>query len=91
MKKRTIKELLQLMLEHQELFINGLCHWKYKLHIKSLITFEEAMLLADFINKNRPSKYSSLDAFKYRNKMSFWKPDDLKPRIKWIKKHIERL
>jgi hypothetical protein len=89
--ERTIKELLQLMLEHQELFVSGLCHWKGELWMKSLITFEENLSLGIFIANNRPSKYSSLDTYKYRNNLVFWKPCNIKPRIKWIKKHIARL
>ena len=82
--ERTIKELLQLMLEHQELFTSGLCTWKFELWVKSLITFDEYLLLGVFVDANRPSKYSLLYAY-------YWKPGNIKPRIKWIKKHIARL
>lgn len=91
--ERTIKQLLQLMLEHQELFVGeiGLCHWNFTLYTESLITFKERCLLKDFIDNNRPSKYSSMDAFNDRYRMFYWKSGDIKPRIKWIKKHISRL
>ena len=90
-KERTIKELLQLMLEHQELFVYGLCSWVTNVKINGKITFHEKYVLMDFIYKNRPSKYSSIGAFKYRGRMFYWKSDNIKPRIKWIKKHIARL
>jgi hypothetical protein len=89
--ERTIKELLQLMLEHQELFESGLCNWKNELCFKSLMTIDEYVSLGFFIAKNRPSKYSSISAYKNRHFAHYWKSGDIKPRIKWIKKHIERL
>jgi hypothetical protein len=89
--ERTIKELLQLMLEHQELFVSGLCQWTYALEYMYLITSDEKIILRYFINHNRPSKYSSIGAFKNRDRMFYWKSGNIKPRIKWIKKHIARL
>ena len=38
---RTIKQLLEVMLEHQELFITGLCHWNSLLYNNDIITFSE--------------------------------------------------
>jgi hypothetical protein len=90
-KERTIKELLQLMLEHQELFTHGLCSLVVNVKISGKITSYEKIVLMDFIHKNRPSKYSSIDAFKHKDRMFYWKPNNIKPRIKWIKKHIARL
>ena len=89
--ERTIKELLQLMLEHQELFVSGLCQWTYALEYRYLITSDEQMTLRYFINHNRPSKYSSIAAYKNKNLNYYWESKIIKPRIKWIKKHIARL
>ena len=89
--ERTTKELLQLMLEHQDLFRLGLCRWRVALRGCKIITQEEALKLATYIDKNRPSKYSSIDAFRRRNDIFYWEPREIKPRIKWLKKHIARL
>lgn len=90
-KERTTKELLQLMLEHQDLFRLGLCRWKISLRECKIITQEESLKLATYIDKNRPSKYSSIDAFRKRHSGFYWEPMEIKPRIKWLKKHIARL
>jgi hypothetical protein len=90
-KERTIKELLQLMLEHQELFESGLCNWIFELRYQKIINIEERTSLHRFIKENRPSKYSSIDAFKHRDRMYYWERNNIKPRIKWLKKHIARL
>jgi len=89
MKNRTIKELLQLMLDNQKLFSTGLCFWTIKLFSSRLITENEYFLLNDYIKANRPSKYSSIDAYKYRNTNLYWKENNIKPRIKWLNKHIK--
>jgi hypothetical protein len=43
-----------------------------------------------YIRKNRPSKFSSIDAFECRNSNYYWKIRDINPRIKWLKKHIKK-
>jgi hypothetical protein len=85
-KERTIKELLQLMLEHQELFSGGFCFWVRSLYWDNIMTQEERNTLDKYIKENRPKNLSWLlaDAF-------YWKSGNIKPRIKWIKKHIARL
>lgn len=91
--ERPIKELLQLMLENQKLFINGLCSWKANLYLEDVINMEESIALAIFIDNNKPSKYSSFAAYKHRNARDgyYWQADNIKPRVKWLKKHISRL
>ena len=84
--ERTIKELLQLMLKHQELFNSGLCYWVRDLFWDSKITEEERNILDMYIQKNRPKNLYWLIEDPY-----YWKLGNIKPRIKWIKKHIERL
>jgi hypothetical protein len=85
-KERTIKELLQLMLEHQELFRKGLCMWVGDLCWDKYITSKESDILDKYIQKNRPKNFYWLTGDEY-----YWKDGDIKPRIKWIKKHIARL
>jgi len=59
---RTIKQLLEVMLEHQELFITGLCHWNSLLYNNDIITFSEKQNLSGYIQGNKPSKYSSCES-----------------------------
>lgn len=88
--ERTIKELLQLMLVNQGYFSEGLCLWNSLLCNKGSITHEERIILHQYIRSNRPSKWLSINAYQYRNSPYYWTFDDIKPRIKWIKKHIRR-
>lgn len=88
---RTIKELLELMLENKNLFRIGLCRWASDLHYSSVkINETEHKVLLDYIREHRPSMFSSVDAFKYRNKNFYWPAGEWGPRIKWIKKHIKK-
>ena len=88
---RSVKELLELMLEHQEIFHCSLCIWSSGLHLGGIITSDEYNVLLNHIDHNRPSKYSSLSAYKNRNKGFYWKRGEIAPRIKWIKKQIKKL
>jgi hypothetical protein len=89
---RTIKQLLEVMLEHQELFRSGLCHWNSLLYNNDIITFSEKQNLSEYIRGNKASKYSSWSAFREQSKDFgfYWEIGYIKPRIKWIKKHIKK-
>jgi len=86
---RSIKELLQLMLDNKYLFSTGLCNWKDELLFKNIITDYEHGGLERYIRIHRPSMFSSINAFYYRNRMYYWTMRDIKPRIKWLEKHIK--
>ena len=86
---RTIKELLQIMLDRQDLFPAGLCSWAINMHHFDIITYEERIALMSYIRANRPSKYSSISAFIHKDSLFYWSYNDISPRIKWIKKHIK--
>ncbi len=86
---RSIKELLQVMLDKQDSFYYGLCNWADDLISIKIITYDEWVYLKDYIKDNRPSKWSSLDAFLHSNTGMYWRSKNIKPRIKWIKKHIK--
>lgn len=86
---RSIKELLELMLENEQAYFYGLCHWVNNLYICKIINFEERRKLITYINNNRPSKWSSFSAFISRDSRFYWESKKIKPRIKWIKKHIK--
>jgi len=90
---RPIKELLKLMLENEECFEpfqDGLCGWVNILYIRDIIKEEEYTVLRKYMNDNKPSIFSSVERFRHRNSDYWWKMGDIKPRIKWIKKHIKR-
>lgn len=88
---RTIKELLQVMLDNQKYFTLGLCSWaKDLLYSKKLINIQEFYQLYNYVEKNRPSKFSSISAFKNRENDYYWEVKDINPRIKWLKKHIKK-
>lgn len=84
---RTIKELLELMLENKHLFISGLCYWNYWILNNEKISGDEYCELRDYIEKNKPITWYNLVI--HRNGSYWWKPGDINPRIKWIKKHIK--
>ena len=89
MKERSIKELLQLMLDNQNLFREGLCSWSGELYfIKNKISYKEYDLLYNYINKNAPFSYK-INIF--NTSAYFWKKGDIKPRIEWLKKHINKI
>jgi len=87
---RTIKELLELMLEHQDLFHKGLCNWVYQLNYKKLITNKEYLELRLYIQRNRPFVFSSKEALRNYGTDYFWDWNHLEPRLKWINKHIKK-
>lgn len=86
---RSIKELLQLMLDSKYLFKLGLCTWNYYLWDNNLINNKEYFLINKYIRRNRPSKWSGIKAFINRNSDWYWSIGDIEPRIKWLKKHIK--
>ena len=89
---RSIKELLELMLQHQDLFNSGMCNWTGRMycHGIELISYDEYKILKRYINKNRPHRYSSLVAYRQRHSGFYWEEGNIHPRIKWIKKHIKK-
>ena len=81
--KRTIKELLELVLENISIMRFGICSVVWDLYDDDTITLDEYNDLNDYIDANRGSHY-------YRpERCYFWKPGLKRPRIAWLKKHIE--
>lgn len=79
---RTIKELLQVMLDNQQLFHIGLCKWVTWLKLNGFITNAEDAYLDSYIARHPTKRFRLGDAY-------YWEPTKIKPRIKWLKKHIE--
>ena len=91
---RTIKELLQVMLKHKDLFETGLCHWVGRLRRREIISNQEYEALDDYIMRNRPDYFSwtnFLNKHDSTYRLYFFPLGKIKPRIYWIKKHIKRL
>ena len=82
---RSIKELLELMLEHQKLFGTGLCLWCDCLFFSNKISFSEMDKLNKYIKDNKP--WTSI----FRFSAYYWSYGKIEPRIKWINKHIKKL
>lgn len=74
------------MLDKQDRFCDGLCSWAADLDLPH----EEFVVLYEYIQTNRPSRLSSWEAFKHSLDAYWWKSYDIKPRIKWIEKHIKK-
>lgn len=92
METRTVKELLQVMLDNKHYFKRYLCLLVSDLYyVHHKITHIEVDVLIEYINTNRPSKYDSYDAFCNRKYRYYWTPGNIKPRIKWMKQHINKL
>lgn len=86
MKNRSIVELLELMLENQGLFHSGLCYWAQRLESANIISPNERYRLENYIEENRP-----FFIFRCWSGDYYWKPERIRPRIKWIIKHIKKL
>ena len=82
---RKNKELLQVFLDNQHLFKTGICGWVMDLYIEGAISFEERMYLLGLIRKNEPvlTKIGLQGDGLY-----YWEKGNIKPRIKWLKKHL---
>lgn len=79
---RTIKELLQLMLDNQHLFDEELCIWAYYLYHYSYISTKEHRALKQYIHQNTPVHVDT---------DYWWEAGDITPRIEWIKEQIKKL
>ena len=89
--RRSIVKLLELMLDNQEYFNRGLCIWARNLEYANLINSHEMEILSDYIERNRPSKFKSFYSIINRNPRYYWSKGILKPRVKWVKKHIHKI
>jgi hypothetical protein len=88
MKERSIKELLQLMLDNQNIFSLGLCYWATNMYGHKKISKEEYYLLSNYIRKNAPFSHK-INIFK--SSPFYWKAGAIAPRILWLKKQISKL
>lgn len=89
---RTTKELLTIIEENlHHLDGMGLCWLVVRLDVWCDINYEEKRFLLDFISENRPTRWTSWHLFFYPDSVFHWTPGEIKPRRKWLNKHIKRL
>lgn len=96
---KTIKQVLQLILEEIENTTlwdySGMCSIVSELSRHNQITLEEKYLFDHYWNEyafNRENKvfyYNSLDKTSSYTDTYGWKPHNMTPRVKWLKKHIK--
>ena len=85
MTTRSIKQLLQLLLDNQQLFITGICNWNLQLLHSGIITSLEVTKAIRYLEDNLPTRqYGS-------NDMYSWPPFKIEPRIAWIQEQIKLL
>lgn len=83
---RTNKELLQVFLDNQHAFSTGLCNWTDKL--SGILSWEERLKIENLIEKHKPI-LAKLGISKDSKWNYYWKKGEIKPRIKWLKKHLK--
>ena len=93
MKVRTQKELLEVMLANIGSLRSGLCFLSSELFTQGIITFDEHIVMGNYIKYHKPSIFSSWNAFIHDCSRSpyYWSRGDVEPRIKWLKQHIKKL
>jgi hypothetical protein len=84
-----VRRVLKVMLSRQGLFTQGLCAWVYEVYAHKDITYEDRKIMEKYIGLNRPSKWSSFSAWVHEDSDFYWKCGKIKPRVKWVKCHIE--
>jgi hypothetical protein len=91
MKVRTQKELLEVMLTNIGSLRSGLCFLSSELFTQGIITFDEHIVIGNYIKYNKPSIFSSWNAFWNAGSRFYWTRGDVEPRVKWLKQHIKKL
>ena len=79
------------MLDNPQIFNFGLCHWNLMLFGKGIITEDEYNITREYIRDNRPQMFQRNYSYKNRDNTYYWNADNIKPRIKWLKYHINKL
>jgi hypothetical protein len=91
MKVRTQKELLEVMLTNIGSLRSGLCFLSSELFTQGIITFDEHIVMRNYIKYHKPSIFSSWNAFWNAGSGFYWSRGDVEPRVKWLKQHIKKL
>lgn len=92
MKTRSIKELLELVLESykQNTHYKGLCNIVVILAYVKKTNEDETTMLHSYIKNNKPTMFSLWNMSQLWLSPYYWFPGDTKSRIKWLNKHIKK-
>ncbi len=90
---RSTKELFQVLLDEDNYFETGLCHFIFVLWMNGIIYGHEYQLLDEYIKSHRPKNfhYFFCKIFRLDNIHFYWSPGKKKQRIKWINQQIKKL
>jgi hypothetical protein len=88
---RTEKQLLEVMLSNIHQLLGGLCYLNDRLYSQRIITSQEHAVISRYIRYNRPSMFSSWNAFENWGGRFYWSIDNIEHRVKWLNKHIKKL
>jgi hypothetical protein len=83
---RRIETLLEIMLENTDKLKSGLCGLVWQLDDDKIINLEEHYKLLNYIESHRPFNIRTIIRSTF-----YWKQGRIKPRVKWLKKHIKNL
>jgi hypothetical protein len=81
---RSIKELLELFLEHQYLFESGLCWWNSCMEQHNIITWLEYKIIKSYLNDYKLLHFDNLSELDF-----WWSRGHIKPRLEWLKEQIK--
>ncbi len=98
MKKYNTNDLIELrkcfiiLRENQHLFNGGLCNWIGNCNAIGIMSSRDRQLIEDYVYYNKPlTLFTILHTFTKRIYFFYWEKDDIKPRLKYINKHIKLL
>lgn len=89
--KRPIVELLVILKQKEHLFELGICGWVHRLHEYKIINSEELDSLLEYVWENDPRWLTNLLGITKKGKGFYWQSEEIKPRLKWIDRHINKL
>ena len=81
--RRTEKELIEIMLDNEDLFVTGLCKWLHQIYFYELISFTEYEMLLFIFADNRP--YTEIGIGYY-----WWQSGNIEPRIDFLNDLIKK-
>jgi hypothetical protein len=76
---RPPKELLQVFLDNQDIFLTGLCAWAHGMFLEGNITEEEEKYIGCLIQQHPD----------YNPLLLIWEPYKIQPRIDWLKENLQ--
>lgn len=65
----------------------GLCSEKTNLYFDNILSWNDNYNIAEYFSNNKPLTWYRV----FHSTGYWWKPGKVKPRKKWLKKHIKKL